>query len=98
MKWLIIQSAGQNEKNAFLRECNGIAHGLTELRQNEVNIWGLRHPNYDQIPDFESSRAVPPLEIISQPRSTNTLANSTMPVLSYTDINARGEFIWFMFV
>ena len=53
MKWLIIQSAGKNEKNKFLRECFGIANGLKELKE-DVAIWGLRHPNFDQNPDFES--------------------------------------------
>src|SRR5437588_430985 len=41
------------------------------------------------IPASESSRAVPPVEIISIPRSARPRANSTIPVLSDTDSRAR---------
>src|SRR5450755_2486523 len=42
-----------------------------------------------ETPASASSRAVPPVEMISIPSSTRPRANSTMPVLSDTDSSAR---------
>lgn len=59
MKWLIIQSAGEHKgqgpwaKNDHLRECWGLWKGLVSLEQ-QVTVWGLRHENFEQVPDFES--------------------------------------------
>ena len=58
MKWLIIQSAGKNKENAMLRECFGIANALKNLNHEMVSIWGLRHPNYETVPDFENYDAI----------------------------------------
>jgi hypothetical protein len=59
MKWLIIQSDGEHKgqdgwtPNWYLRECYAIQHALSQNGQ-EADIWGLRHSNYDTIPDFNS--------------------------------------------
>ena len=59
MKWLIIQSDGAHkgqdgwEPNWFLRECYAIQHAL-KVFGDRVDVWGLRHANYAQTPDFSS--------------------------------------------
>lgn len=59
MKWLIIQSDGEHKgqdgwtPNWYLRECYAIQHALIQNSQ-EADIWGLRHANYSQTPDFGS--------------------------------------------
>lgn len=59
MKWLIIQSDGEHKgqdsftPNYYLRECYAIQHALAKNKQ-QVDIWGLRHDNYNCMPDFEA--------------------------------------------
>lgn len=59
MKWLIIQSDGVHKgqdgwcPNWQFRECYAIRHAL-EVNGQQVDIWGLRHDNYKQLPDFNS--------------------------------------------
>ena len=55
MRWLIIQSAGQNEKNAMLRECYSVGGALVNLKHT-VDIWGLRHENEKETPEFRTIR------------------------------------------
>ena len=57
MRWLIIQSAGQNEKNAMLRECYSVGGALVNLKHT-VDIWGLRHENEKETPNFELYDAI----------------------------------------
>lgn len=59
MKWLVIQSDGQHKgqpgdpwkPNWYLRECYAIAHAL-ECYGDRTTIWGLRHKNYNDMPDL----------------------------------------------
>lgn len=59
MKWLVIQSDGQHkgqdgwEPNWMMRECYAIKAALT-LFGDRADVWGLRHDNYHQTPDFNS--------------------------------------------
>jgi hypothetical protein len=59
MRWLIIQSAGQHNgsdgwtPNDYLRECLSLQDGLKQAGA-EADVWGLRHTNFDQTPDFNS--------------------------------------------
>jgi hypothetical protein len=59
MKWLVIQSDGQHkgqdgwEPNWMMRECYAIKAALT-LFGDRADVWGLRHDNYDQTPDFHN--------------------------------------------
>lgn len=63
MKWLIIQSDGLHKgqddwsPNWFLRECYGLRDAL-KRHGHEADIWGLRHVNFEQTPDFNSYDAV----------------------------------------
>lgn len=59
MKWLIIQSDGEHKgqdnwaPNWFLRECYSLQDAL--IRHGQLaHIWGLRHDNFSQRPDFNS--------------------------------------------
>lgn len=58
MNWLIIQSDGAHKgqdgwtPNWYLRECHAIRHAFQE-NGHFADVWGLRHYNYDQKPDFE---------------------------------------------
>lgn len=68
MKWLIIQSAGKHDgindtwtPNHYLRECFAVDNALQRLNQ-DVTIWGLRHPNFYDPPDFNSFDVVLTLE------------------------------------
>jgi hypothetical protein len=57
MKWLVIQSDGQHKgqdgwsPNWHLRECYVIQDALLRLHEH-ADIWGLRHTNYEPLPDF----------------------------------------------
>lgn len=57
MKWLIIQSDGEHkgqdgwDRNDMMRECHAVKHGLI-YAGDHVDIWGLRHTNYRNPPDF----------------------------------------------
>jgi len=59
MNWLIIQSDGEHkgqddwEPNWFMRECYAIQHAI-KSNGDHADIWGLRHANFAQTPDFES--------------------------------------------
>jgi len=59
MRWLIIQSDGEHKgqdgwtPNYYLRECYAIQYALQQNSQ-EATIWGLRHDNFNDRPDFES--------------------------------------------
>jgi len=59
VNWLIIQSDGEHkgqdgwEPNWMMRECYAIRHALN-LNGDRADIWGLRHENYSQTPDFNS--------------------------------------------
>lgn len=59
MRWLIIQSDGVHKgqdgwsPNAFLRECYGLQWAL-RANNEEADIWGLRHENFESPPDFNS--------------------------------------------
>lgn len=63
MKFLIIQSDGEHKgqdgwtPNWYLRECYAIQHALVQNGQ-EADIWGLRHGNFEHLPDFESYDAL----------------------------------------
>jgi len=60
MKILIIQSAGEHKgqdgfcRNDYLRECYAIKNALNENGLFNVDIWGLRHRNFENIPNFLS--------------------------------------------
>lgn len=59
MKWLIIQSAGQHNgsdgwtPNDYLRECFALQHGIIQ-NGHECDVWGKRHPNFAQTPEWNS--------------------------------------------
>lgn len=59
MKTLIIQSDGMHKgqdsftRNDYLRECYAIQHAFKN-NDIESSIWGLRHDNYNEIPNFNS--------------------------------------------
>lgn len=59
MKWLIIQSDGMHKgqdawsPNWFLRECYSFKDAL-ERNGHAADVWGLRHDNFNQTPDFNS--------------------------------------------
>lgn len=59
MKWLIVQSDGEHKgqdgwtPNFYMRECYAIKHAL-QHNGIAADIWGLRHDNYQNKPDFES--------------------------------------------
>lgn len=53
MKWLIIQSDGMHAKNRSFRECHALRFGL-QMLGHHADVWGLRHPNFPDTPDFES--------------------------------------------
>lgn len=59
MKWLIVQSDGEHkgqdgwEPNWMMRECYAIQHALRSLG-HAADVWGLRHANYSQTPDYNS--------------------------------------------
>lgn len=63
MKWLIIQSDGEHKgqdswsPNWFLRECYSLQHALI-VNGESADIWGLRHLNFAETPDFNSYDAV----------------------------------------
>lgn len=56
-KWLIIQSDGEHKgqdgwtPNFYLRECYAIQHALS-VNGIDADIWGKRHNNFDETPDF----------------------------------------------
>jgi hypothetical protein len=56
---LIIQSAGQRNgtthlcKNDYLRECLSLQFGFQQCGW-VADVWGLRHPNFFTLPDFDS--------------------------------------------
>ena len=52
MKILIIQENGRHEKNRHFRECFCMKRAL-ELLNQTVDIWGLGHENFTEIPDWE---------------------------------------------
>ena len=60
MRIIIIQAAGMHDgvrtkhcKNDHLRECHAMKHAF-EANGWEADIWGLRFPNFDTPPDFNS--------------------------------------------
>lgn len=63
MRWLVIQSDGVHKgqddwaPNWFLRECYSLQDALRRSG-HEADVWGLRHANYAQTPDFNSYDAV----------------------------------------
>jgi len=58
VNWLVIQSDGEHKgqdgwtPNWYLRECYAIQHALQSLG-DDASVWGLRHANYEQLPDFD---------------------------------------------
>jgi hypothetical protein len=63
MKWLIIQSDGVHkgqdgwEPNWYLRECYSLQDALW-ANGEAADIWGLRHPNFEQPPDINDYDAL----------------------------------------
>lgn len=59
MRWLIIQSDGVHRgqdgwsPNWFLRECYSLQDALRR-EGHQADIWGLRHANFENVPDFNS--------------------------------------------
>ena len=53
MRVLIIQENGRHEKNRNFRECFSMQRAL-EFFDNDVDVWGLGHLNFDSNIDFES--------------------------------------------
>ena len=59
MKIIIIQAAGEHngttkhKRNDYLRECLSIQHAFKENGW-EADVWGKRHKNFGEIPDFNS--------------------------------------------
>ena len=59
MKILIIQSGGEHNgtthfcKNDYLRECLSLQYAF---QQNgwSADVWGIRHNNFQYVPDFNS--------------------------------------------
>lgn len=61
MKILIIQENGRHEKNRHFRECFCLQHAFQILNQ-ECDIWGLGHENYEDEPVFSSYDVIINLE------------------------------------
>ena len=53
MKVLIIQENGHHDANRNYRECFSLQRAFISLG-HDCSVWGLLHPNYDDIPDFNS--------------------------------------------
>jgi hypothetical protein len=54
MKILLIQENGHHDANRIYRECFSWQRALREYNEIDVTIWGQRHANFYEIPDFNS--------------------------------------------
>ena len=54
MKILLIQENGHHDANRIYRECFSWQRALQEYNEIDVTIWGQRHANFYEIPDFNS--------------------------------------------
>lgn len=61
MKFLVIQENGRHDKNRHFRECYCIQRSLVKLEQN-CDVWGLGHGNFQTIPSFDSYDVIIDLE------------------------------------
>jgi hypothetical protein len=53
VKILIIQENGHHDENRHFRECFCLQRSLVKLN-NDVDVWGLGHKNYEQPPEFDN--------------------------------------------
>jgi len=53
MKILIVQENGRHEINRYFRECFCMQRALSNSG-HEVDVWGLGHENFQDIPDWEA--------------------------------------------
>ncbi len=53
MKIIVIQEAGRHEANRNYRECLSLQRAFI-FNGHSCDVWGLGHPNYNQIPDWDS--------------------------------------------
>ena len=80
-----IAAGQQRAVNLGVQGLNAAVHHLGIARELLDGGYGRPRPRW--------ARAVPPVEMISTPKSsTNVRAKSTTPVLSVTEINARAIF------
>lgn len=61
MKFLIIQENGRHEISKHIRECNSMQRALLHAEQ-ECDVWGLGHNNFNTLPDYESYDVIINLE------------------------------------
>lgn len=54
MKILLIQENGHHFGNRIFRECYSWQRAFQEYDDIDVTVWGQRHANYNNIPDFNS--------------------------------------------
>jgi hypothetical protein len=53
MKILLIQENGHHQPNRILRECFSWQRALQEYGDIDVHVWGQRHANFQDKPDFK---------------------------------------------
>jgi len=91
MKFLIIQENGRHEISKHLRECNSLQRALI-FNNEECDVWGLGHSNFDTIPQYDSYDVIINLENYDTGWMPN-LAHITKPLkfLWAIDSHVRGQ-------
>jgi len=95
MKILLIQENGRHKQNQTYRECFCLQRAFNNLNYN-VDIWGLGHDNYNQIPDYNSYDWIINLENYDESNWVPDLSQTTKPkkFLWSIDAHCRGVMIY----
>ena len=94
MKFLVIQENGRHAKNMHFRECFSLQRALRKHEQ-ECDVWGLRHPNYNNEIDFNSYDVIINLENYDQKGWVPDLGKvKAYKMLWAIDTHVRGQSIY----
>lgn len=92
MKFLIIQENGRHPISRHLRECNSLQRALI-FNGEYCDVWGLGHPNFHQIPDYNSYDVIINLENYDETGWVPDLALYSKPIklLWAVDSHCQGK-------
>jgi hypothetical protein len=90
MRILIIQENGRHEKNRNFRECFSMQRAL-EFFDNDVDVWGLGHLNFEKQIDYDSYDLIVNLENYDEDNWVPNLSKvNTKKILWVIDAHVRG--------